>query len=211
MKAPGRLRGVSGHSGRAKRRRAGLARASAVAVVQPGMGSGLAKGLSLWLMPEGETAEWLAARIDRLAARHGTERFAPHLTLLSALELAERQALVAAGCAAAEIAPFTVTLDDIQGRDEHFRCLFVRAKRDGALQAAHATAARAFEREPDAGFLPHVSLVYGTLAPDEKQAIAHEVGEELRVRFEVRRFHLWRTEGPVTEWRELGVFALGGA
>jgi 2'-5' RNA ligase len=157
-------------------------------------------------MPEGETAERVAAWIERLAARHGTERFAPHLTLLSALELAEPQALGAVAHAAAEMSPFTVTLDDIQGRDEHFRCLFVCAKDDGALRAAHATAARAFGREPDAGFLPHLSLVYGTLAPDEKRAIAQEVADDLRVRFEVRRLHLWRTDGPVAEWRELGAF-----
>ena len=84
----------------------------------------------------------------------------------------------------------------------------MRAQDDGALRAAHATAARAFGREPDPGFLPHVSLVYGTLAPDEKRAIAREVGDDLRLRFEVRRLHLWRTEGPVAEWRELGVFDL---
>jgi 2'-5' RNA ligase len=172
------------------------------------MAIALARGLSLWLMPEGDTAERLAARIDRLAARHGTERFAPHLTLVSALELAAPQALRAARRAAADLAPFTVALDDIQGRDEHFRCLFVRAEDDGALRAAHVTAARAFGRQPEPGFLPHVSLVYGMLGPDEKRAIAQEVGDDLRLRFEACQLHLWRTEGPVADWRELGAFDL---
>jgi 2'-5' RNA ligase len=174
------------------------------------MAIALARGLSLWLMPEGDTADRLAARIDRLAARHGTERFAPHLTLVSALELAKPRALEAARLAAAELAPFAVTLDGIEGHEGYFRCLFVRAKDDGALRAAQATAARAFGREPDAGFLPHLSLVYGTLAPDEKRAIAQEVGAELNVRFEVRRLHLWRTAGPVADWRALAVFDLRG-
>jgi 2'-5' RNA ligase len=172
------------------------------------MAIALARGLSLWLMPEGDTAERLAARIDRLAARHGTERFAPHLTLLSALELAEPRALEAARLAAAKLAPFAVTLDGIEGHEGYFRCLFVRAEDDGALRAAHVTAARAFGRQPDPGFLPHVSLVYGMLGPDEKRAIAQEVGDDLRLRFEACQLHLWRTEGPVADWRELGAFGL---
>lgn len=167
-----------------------------------------ARGLSLWLMPEVETAERLVAWSQRLAARHGTERFAPHLTLVSAVEQTEPQALRAVRRAAAGIAPFAVSLGDIQGRNEHFRCLFISVEDDGALRAAHATAARAFGREPDGGFLPHVSLVYGTLAPDEKRAITQEVGDDLHLRFEVRRLHLWRTEGPVADWRELGAFDL---
>lgn len=169
-----------------------------------------ARGLSLWLMPEGNTAERFAAWIDRLAARHQTERFVPHLTLVSALEAAEPQALRAAARAAAGLAPFEVTLDGIQGRDEYFRCLFARAEADDPLRAAHATAARAFAREPQVDFMPHVSLLYGTLAPAEKRVIAREVGDRLRVRFEVRQLHLWRTEGPVAEWRELGAFTMGG-
>ena len=41
-----------------------------------------AKGISLWLMPEGDAHQRLSEIIDRLAARLGTTPFPPHVTLL---------------------------------------------------------------------------------------------------------------------------------
>lgn len=164
---------------------------------------------SLWLAPEGETAERLALWIGRLADRLRTERFAPHVTLLSGLSGDPSALRERAGAAAAELAPFDVRLDAVEARDEHFRCLFVRVAETSALAAAHATAARAFGRAPDPSFLPHLSLVYGTLAPERKRDLAHEAASLLDVRFEVRSLRLWSTAGPVASWRELEVFPLG--
>lgn len=45
-----------------------------------------ARGVSLWLMPEGEAGRRLGALIDRLAARLGTPAFPPHVTLLPGIE-----------------------------------------------------------------------------------------------------------------------------
>lgn len=159
-------------------------------------------------MPEGPLCVQLATWIDRLARRLGTTPFLPHLTLVPGIALPEREAGARTARVAAAIDPFTVMLAAVEGRDEHFRCLFVRAHASGALQAAHATAARAFGREPDPGFLPHLSLVYGALRPGQKHAIAREIGEELRVSFEASQLHLWRTDGPVAEWREIGAFPM---
>lgn len=160
-------------------------------------------------MPEGPVCARLAARIDQLADRLGTMRFLPHLTLVSGIVVAEAQAGAIAARAAAGIEPFAVRLGGAEGRDEHFRCLFLPAQDGPPLRTAHAIAARAFGRSPDPAFLPHVSLVYGTLTADEKRAIAREIGDGLALAFEVRRLHLWRTEGAVTAWRELGAFAIG--
>jgi len=165
---------------------------------------------SIWLMPDGEPGEHLLAWIERLAERFRTERFRPHVTLLSGLsgeeaDLGERTRL-----AATSLAPVAVHLDTIEGRDEHFRCLFVRAAEPDLLQAAHARTAEAFGRAPEPAFLPHLSLVYGTLAEEKKLDLAHEAGSDLDVRFEARTLHLWSTAGPVTSWRELAAFPLGG-
>jgi 2'-5' RNA ligase len=164
------------------------------------------KGHSLWLMPEGAVGEQLAGWIRRLAARYLTEAFAPHVTLVSALDTPAQELLARAERAAAGLSPFTVHVDGVDGRDEHFRCVFVRAVETAPLRAAHEAVARAFGREPDAGFFPHLSLVYGALRPAQKQGLAQEVGAEVAVRFEVRRLHLWRTDGPVGAWHEAGVF-----
>ncbi len=169
-----------------------------------------AHGFSLWLMPEGTAGKRLARWIDRLASRLGGERFAPHLTLLSGLRGGESELHAAAARVAAQIAPFTVRFDGIEGRPQHFRCLFLRAVAGKELRSAHARAARALGQAPDHAFLPHLSLVYGRLPPARRAALAREIGDGAPVEFLASRLHLWRTEGSVAEWRERAVFELGG-
>jgi 2'-5' RNA ligase len=169
-----------------------------------------ARGVSLWLVPDGDIRLRLASLIERLAARLGTEPLAPHVTLLPGLPGPEERVLALASAVASRLPPLLVRFRGVEGRDEPFRCLFARAVADGPLRAAHAAAARAFGREPDPAFLPHLSLVYGTLAAEAKRALAVELEPELPGTIEVTRLHVWRTEGPVRDWREIGAFPLEG-
>lgn len=162
-------------------------------------------------MPEGTDGARLAAWIERLAARFATEPFEPHVTLVGGLDGPPSAILASARRAAATLRPFVVSASGVAGRHEYFRCLFVCVLEHAALRAAHDLASRAFEREPDPSFLPHLSLVYGELPLEQKQALAHELGTDVNVSFEARRLHLWLTEGPVRDWRERAVIALGGS
>jgi 2'-5' RNA ligase len=164
------------------------------------------RGHSLWLMPEGAEAELLAGWIRRFAELYRTQAFPPHVTLFSGLDVPAQDLLARAEHAAAGLFPFTVHVDGVDGSDEHFRCVFVRAVEAAPLRAAHEAVARALGRQPEPGFLPHLSLVYGALRPDQKQGLAHEIGAEVDVRFEVRRLHVWTTDGPLGAWHEAGVF-----
>jgi 2'-5' RNA ligase len=161
-------------------------------------------------MPDGEPGERLGAWIDRLADRFRTERFPPHVTLLSGLSGDEADLAGRTRVAAAALAPVPVHLDTVDGRDETFRCLFVRAVEPAPLAAAHARAAEAFGRAADPTFLPHLSLVYGRLPEEAKRDVAHEAAPDLDVRFEARVLHLWTTADPVPSWRELAAFPIGG-
>jgi 2'-5' RNA ligase len=176
-----------------------------------GVDEGRARGVSLWLRPEGVVRERLASLIESLAERLGTEPFPPHVTLLPGIEgRAEGAVLAASRSLAAALGPFAVRLLSVEGREEHFRCLIALAAAGGPLRAAHAAAARAFTRQPDPGFLPHLSLVYGSLDPERKQALARDLSPAAAVAFEAARLHVWRTDGRVGEWREIGSFPFGG-
>jgi 2'-5' RNA ligase len=171
----------------------------------------LQPGISFWLMPDGEVGAELQAWIDRLAVRFGTARFPAHVTLVGeAAGTDEQAALEAARRAAEATATFTVRLDGIDGRDEHYRCLFAVAETSKPLLTAHEALSRALGREPDPAFLPHLSLVYGTLPEDQKLALRHEAGVDVSLRFDARRLHAWRTGGPVADWREIAAFDLAG-
>lgn len=166
-------------------------------------------GISLWVMPRGEEAQRLAALIDELAARHGTPRFAPHLTLLPLVEGAEDDVLARAAELARELPPLEVRLLGPETRDEYFRRLFVRAEATPALREAHARAAARFGREANPGFLPHVSLLYGRLPAEEAEGLRAALVGRVEGRFDAVHLHAWRTAGPVADWRPLGRFALG--
>jgi 2'-5' RNA ligase len=169
-----------------------------------------ARGVSLWLMPEGDARAPLAHLIARLAERFSTPPFPPHVTLLPGIGGREDDVLAVSAALAAGLRPFPVRLRGVDARDEPFRCLFVPALPDEPLVAAHAAASRRFGREPDPAFLPHLSLVYGSLPPETKGPLARELGAAVPGSIEAARLHVWRTEGPVEDWREVGTFPLGG-
>lgn len=177
-------------------------------MVEASMDVARARGLSLWLMPTGVTRDRLVGLIARLAARLGTRCFVPHVTLLADLEGPEERVLATAAGVAASARRFRVRLVAVEGRDEHFRCLVARAVADEPILSAHSAAARAFGREPDPAFFPHLSLVYGTLLPEAKRSLVAEVTAEAATSFEAGSFHVWRTQGPVDDWQEIGAFGL---
>jgi 2'-5' RNA ligase len=168
-----------------------------------------AKGISLWLMPADEARARLSELIDGLARRLGTERFAPHVTLLPGLPTLQASVVEGARALAAGLAPFSVSFSTVDGANQHFRCLFLGVSEGRALGEAHSRAARQFGREPDPSFDPHLSLVYGSLDAAERGALARELSGETATSFEARRLHVWQTEGPVADWCEIAVFDLG--
>jgi 2'-5' RNA ligase len=168
-----------------------------------------AKGISLWLMPEGDAHRRLSEIIDRLAVRLGTTPFPPHVTLLPGVLAPPPAVVEGARSLGADLAPFSVDLSSVDGIDQHFRCLFFRVQGGLSLRDAHSRAARQFGRESDPSFDPHLSLVYGTLDPAEKAGLVAELAGGATTSFEARRLHVWRTDGPVGEWREIAAFDLG--
>jgi hypothetical protein len=160
-------------------------------------------------MPGGVARRRLESLVASFAARLGSSPFPPHLTLLPGIDGRSESVAAIARALATRLRPLTVRLESIEGSEEHFRCLIAVAVLDDPLREAHGAAARAFAREPDPSFLPHVSLVYGSLAPESKRALAAEAAPAAAIEFRAERLHVWRTEGPVEDWRELEAVCLG--
>jgi hypothetical protein len=160
-------------------------------------------------MPEGATRESLTALVQRLAGRLRTVRFAPHVTLLPGLDGPEARVLDGARALAASLAPIDVEPSEVDGADQHFRCLFFRIAGSPALRDAHARAAAGFGRVPDPVFDPHLSLVYGSLDAAARAELTRELVPRVPAPFVTRRLHVWRTHGTVGEWTELAAFPLG--
>jgi 2'-5' RNA ligase len=165
--------------------------------------------VALWLVPEGEAAARFGGLIDRLAARHGTPRFHPHLTLLGALgaddHVARRAQLLAA-----DTAPFEITLARTVGRDEFFRAVVVEAAPSLPLLRLHHLAREAFDKLDDPSpFEPHLSLVYGDLPRALRDEIIAGL-PDVHARFRVTSLGVWSTDGTPEQWRELARYPLTG-
>lgn len=174
-----------------------------------GSEGGRARGISGWLVPEGDVRERLGALIAELSRRHGTPSFEPHVTLFGGIVGGEVEILERGARLAAALRPFAIRLMALGRSDEYFRCLFLEAERSPELLAAHERASGLFGARDSAPFLPHLSLVYGRLGAEE----ASEAVEALRslalpLDFEARRLEVHRTEGAVPEWRRLAVHPL---
>jgi hypothetical protein len=152
-------------------------------------------------MPDGASAERLSALVSSLATRLGTPVFRPHVTMLHGLARAEDELLVRAQALCANLAGQGVTLGPVEAQPEYFRCLYLRVEPAASLRAAHTRAAQVFDVPPDPEYLPHLSLVYGRLDSPDKDRLAASVVSEAPATIELTAVEVWRTEGPVGEWR----------
>lgn len=166
---------------------------------------------SLWLLPPPAVRERFGALIARLSERLGTPRFAPHLTLAGGTFASAEEPLARVAALAARRPPVLVRLGEAACTDAYFRCLFVRAERTPALDALHRAAAEALGEPPDPDFMPHLSLVYGDLARERKEAILAEIGRRFDVDFVADQLALYAPEGEPETWRPAGEFVLGGS
>lgn len=164
---------------------------------------------SLWLMPAGDVGDRLAQILRGLSARFGALEFSPHVTLLGGCGGPCAEATRKAARLAAALRPFTVRLQDIDFRDEYFRCLFVHVALTEPLRKAHQAACQAFGHRREPAFMPHLSLFYGNFPCNIKESIRAEMGGRLEVQFKVRSLHLYRTHGAPRDWRRQASFALG--
>jgi hypothetical protein len=115
---------------------------------------------------------------------------------------------------AAALRPFVIRLGQIDFLDEYYRCLFVRAALTEPLRRARRVALQtmgevgAHGHAPlRAGYMPHLSLLYGNLDRSIKEGLIAELGPRLDLEFKARNLHLHLTHGDPRYWRHVASFA----
>ena len=167
-----------------------------------------AKGFSLWLMPSGDLYEALAHTILRLSRVYQTPAFEPHVTLLGELTEPEAEVLSKTQHLASLIRPCEIRLSRADYLSDYFRCLFLRVEETKPVMEANLKARKVFNRYRDPKYMPHLSLMYGSLGPGVKETIVPRVGDYFDKRFEVRSVHLFLTEDEPRDWYRVREFPL---
>ncbi len=162
-----------------------------------------ARGVSLWLLPEGDAASRLAATIRELADELAGPTFPPHVTLLAGLSPEATAVAAQAALLAAAFAPLSLRLTRVSGSPRFFRCLFLEVEAHPVLLDLQRRASAAIGLPPDPAFFPHLSLAYASLGAARRRELVQRLRPLASQSIQLARLEAWRTEGEVGEWRRL--------
>lgn len=166
---------------------------------------------SYWLLASDEDEAVLSAEVALLAARHRAPVFRPHLTLLGDIArgpLPDRAMTVAISYS---VRPFALPVADIVTGESYFRSFYAGFAVSPELSRLRATTCRLCD--VDGGdFMPHVSLLYGSVEPALKAASAAETRARLKgrmIRFDRVALTNSANDVPIEDWRCLEIVPLG--
>lgn len=166
---------------------------------------------SVWLMPDAAWGGEFQTIVDDLASRFSTPRFQPHLTLIGGQPFDRedlKRRLVPAVTGAAQLS--RPILDVVTG-DAFFRSFYALFGVEGGLGDLRRHVNVAVLGSDPGRFMPHVSLLYGAVAPEPKAAAAAEVRTALAGRMVTfDRIEIVRSgdDVPIEDWESVAAFAL---
>ena len=164
---------------------------------------------SLWLMPKGEVRQRLAEAILDLSGKYATPAFEPHVTLAGSIVGTAWEVESKMRDLARRIPPFAVRLTTVDGLEEYFRCLFIRAAQTHPIMSANKAARKTFHLPKQPAFMPHLSLLYGSLLSKEKETIIASLGRQFELEFKATSLHLYHIKREPAAWRRVASRGLG--
>lgn len=165
------------------------------------------KDYALWLTPAEPVFNRLSREISRLSRELSTPRFEPHLTLLGRIRLPEEKALAKSASLAGMLKPMRISLGGIEHLDDYFRCIFVGVITGESIIKARRAACRVFGR-PTSAYMPHLSLVYGSLPADVRKRLTADLNSLEGQNLNLRSLTLYRVAGAPREWKCIRRFNL---
>ncbi len=168
-------------------------------------------GYHLFLEPDEDTGKLLEETINSLAAISAGPSFPPHLTVLARIP-EENESVV---CEKAQevskrAGPLTVSCEDFGVQDTYFRSLYLVANPTEELMALHKNAQELFAMRTSEGYLPHISLMYGLLPPEQKERIIESLSYLSPCSFTAQSLSVWKTPGESSSWTRVATFPLLG-
>jgi len=173
----------------------------------------MANNLSVWLVPgpTSPAAALFSTLVLDLAERHGTEAFAPHVTLVGAVEVASPDAFEPIWEAIVRHAraqgPLDVPLSGVEAGALFYRCVYARVGPHPVLEALNASAQELIAAlRPKEPFMGHLSLIYSDMPHAQRLEVCAEASALIRnevAHVALSRVQLWDTTGPHEGWTML--------
>lgn len=157
----------------------------------------MATELSVWLVPAAGDDATLRALIERYAKALGSPSFPPHVTMGTDPAVT----ILSVVGPAAELR-LTLSMDRLEFGADYFHGCYLTASDDLAARQLQQRCAATLGAQVPTKYPPHLSLAYGVLDAEQRQA-ARALSPPLPLRITFTRLALWATEGPVASWHEL--------
>lgn len=161
---------------------------------------------TLWLLLCEEDEARIRGLITSLASELGTQAFFPHLTLVGGFSAEGAQVESALRDLSGGQPAFDAEIAGIDMTPRVFTAFFLRLKMHPALDALFSRAKDfgAGAPQPPAEFMPHISLAYGEIDQEVKEALRARLKDEFSqrsVRFD-RLAYAYSGQGvPISQWR----------
>lgn len=172
----------------------------------------ISSGYSLWLVdhPTSRLHQQLNNLIQEAAARYDVATFQSHVTLLSGLNMSEDELRQRTANVASQMRPVPIRLERFGSDSAYFQRLFALVTVNDKLRPYRLLAEETFGLANNTPYWPRHSFVYGDLSPDQVQELERYIARELVLpqSFLAQNLELWRTEGPVSEWRLVHTYPL---
>jgi 2'-5' RNA ligase len=159
-------------------------------------------------MPEGEVRRQFADVIARLSERFGTPTFDPHVTLLGGLHGEERDIVARISDIVRTMRPVEIRTSTLHSQEDYFRQFFAQVEKTRPLMETRARVKVLAGGRRERPYSPHVSLMYGSVRYQDREALLMEMGGELVTEFETKTLHVVDTAGTPERWRQVGSFPL---
>lgn len=163
--------------------------------------------LAFWLVPAPTEEEIFGRMVHELAGRFDAPIFEPHLTLLGCQM--ERSRVLRALAKMPANASYALEVEGVFSEEKFTKTLFVRFRLTNELLELRSAIATIIDQSAPEEFDPHLSLLYQSLAPNERKSLAAETNVSLtRVKFQTMKViahpALIRSRADVEAWRVIG-------
>lgn len=163
---------------------------------------------SLWLIPENGARDRFTDIIQELSRTYHTKLFDPHITLAGGINGSETELTAKAENLSTRLSRLTVIPQEVKYLNEFYRSLFLLVTPDEPLINANKLAKELFGLPSDEYFMPHLSLLYGTLAVKEKEKIIEKLESKRHDPFYVNNIVLFCTCNHPDKWYSVKSFPL---
>jgi 2'-5' RNA ligase len=163
---------------------------------------------SLFLLPEDSVNNKCQKIILDIASSHLTQKFKPHVTLIKNLELKEKEVLDFTNEIIKWLKPIKTKFVEFGYSDRIYRSIYITVLKTSEIIKAHDKANQIFGHKEEP-FLPHLAIVYGELALDDKLKIIESLKPLDKEYFMLDKLVVYDiTEKNADLWKEVECFDL---